>query len=330
MIVRAAAPDPAFEVGRARLAPHADPEGAPVVHPGHLDALWFQVTGTVCNIRCAHCFISCSPTNHAFGLLSLEDVARRLAESVSLEVREYYFTGGEPFIHPRIVEILSLALEYGPTTVLTNGMLLKRRQLEPLARAAARSPYSLEFRLSIDGFDAATHDAIRGVGSFEQAIRGVRSLLAHGFLPIITAVQTWGPDADLEVYRAFVSMLRDLGYDRPRVKLLPVLRIGAQAERTGGYNPYERVTNAMMEGYDVERLICSSSRIVTDRGVWVCPILLDAPDGNLGEDLTAAASTPFRLRHQVCTTCYLHGAICSNPGTSALESGVSNVESEPG
>ena len=45
----------------------ADPEASPLLHPGPLDALWFQVTGTVCNMRYEHCFIACGPTNHAFG-----------------------------------------------------------------------------------------------------------------------------------------------------------------------------------------------------------------------------------------------------------------------
>ena len=160
----------AFEASRPRALPHPDPAATPVFAPGHLDALWFQVTGTLCNLRCAHCFLSCAPDNEAFGLLSMEEVLKRLEESVPLGVREYYFTGGEPFMHPRIVDILSLALSYGPTTVLTNGTLLRERHVEPLAAAAAASPWSLEFRLSLDGFDADSNDPLRGAGSFERAM----------------------------------------------------------------------------------------------------------------------------------------------------------------
>src|SRR5262249_51062843 len=53
---------------------------APVVSLSHLDELWFQVTGTHCNLTCRHCFISCSPHNHTFGYLGLDDVRRALAE----------------------------------------------------------------------------------------------------------------------------------------------------------------------------------------------------------------------------------------------------------
>ena len=59
-----------------------------------LDTLWFQVAGTICNIECTHCFISCSPRNHSHEMMSLADVQARLEEARELGVREYYFTGG--------------------------------------------------------------------------------------------------------------------------------------------------------------------------------------------------------------------------------------------
>ena len=64
------------------------------------------------------------------------------------------------------------------------------------------------------------------------------------------------------------------------------------------------------------------ARVVTDRGIWVCPILLDAPDGGLGDDLAAAAARPFRLSHGACTTCWMHGAVCANPGAAVPEAGM--------
>jgi molybdenum cofactor biosynthesis enzyme MoaA len=302
-----------------RVRSHADPAASPVLEPGHLDALWLQVTGTLCNLRCGHCFISCGPDNRAFELLSIEEVERRLEESVGLGVREYYVTGGEPFLHPRIVDILTLALRYGPTTVLTNGTLLKPRHVETLAAVAAASRFSLEFRLSIDGPDPASNDELRGAGSFERAMMGFDLLLSHGFLPIVTVVRTWEPEADSEVYRRIVSMLRERGCGKPRVKTMPALRIGAEACRSGGYAAGERVTADMLDDYDLDQLVCAHARVVTDRGIWVCPILLEAPDGNLGDDLEAAARAPFALSHAACHTCWLHGAICANPGAAAPE-----------
>src|SRR6266853_6056414 len=112
---------------------------APIVPLAHLDELWFQVGGTLCNLECRHCFISCSPHNHQFGFLALAAVQRVLEESVRLGVKEYYFTGGEPFLNRDMVAILEETLRYGPATVLTNGTVFRDEWLERLRRAEAAS-----------------------------------------------------------------------------------------------------------------------------------------------------------------------------------------------
>lgn len=284
----------------------------PALDISHLDQLWFQVAGTRCNLTCHHCFISCSPKNQTFGFLSLADVRHWLEASVPLGVKEYYFTGGEPFLNPEMVPILVETLRYGPATVLTNGTVLKDAWLAALRQADEESCYSLEFRVSIDGFDPETNDPIRGTGTFRRAIEGVGKLVESDFLPIITAARTWPLGQEEEVVGRFLAVLRSVGYTRPRLKILPTLQLGAEANRTCGYRESERVTAEMLVDYDTSQLLCEHSRIVTDRGVHVCPILIEAPDSLLGRDLSAAL-VPYTLRHGACYTCYLHGSICSNP-----------------
>src|ERR1017187_10229828 len=97
----------------------------PMVNLAHLDDLWFQVAGTTCNLTCTHCFISCSPHNYNFGFLDLATVRRYLDESVAPGVKEYSYTGGEPFLNRDMAPILELTLQYGPASVLTNGTVLK-------------------------------------------------------------------------------------------------------------------------------------------------------------------------------------------------------------
>jgi AdoMet-dependent heme synthase len=283
----------------------------PAVVLSHLDHLWFQVAGTLCNLTCHHCFIRCNPKNRSFGFLSLDDVQRRLDESVALGVKEYYFTGGEPFLNPDMVLILCETLKYGPATVLTNGTVFKDEWLEVLRDAESNSLYSLEFRVSIDGFSSETNDPIRGEGTFERAMRGVVQLVEHDFMPIITASRSWPDEDELEVVGRFESMLKEAGYMRPRLKILPTLQLGAEEERTCGYRETERVSQEMLDEYDASLLVCEHSRIVTDRGVHVCPILIESPDSLLGESLEESA-IPFRLQHGACLTCYQYGAICSN------------------
>ncbi len=283
----------------------------PSVPLAHLDELWFQVGGTVCNLECRHCFISCGPHNRTFGFLDLETVRRALEESARLEVKEYYFTGGEPFLNRDMTAILELALTFGPATVLTNGTVLRDEWLRRLRQAEEASPYSLEFRVSLDGCTAEENDPVRGAGTFERTLRGVRQLVGHGFLPILTVTRTRDDQDDEATVAGFVRLLRANGYDRPRLKLLPTLRIGAEAGRQRGYRPDERLTPEMLKGYDTGRLLCSHARVVTDRGVYVCPILIEAPDARLGATLSEGLGA-YTLRHQACYTCYQYGALCAN------------------
>jgi hypothetical protein len=54
--------------------------------------------------------------------------------------------------------------------------------------------------------------------------------------------------------------------------------------------------------------------MVTDRGVFVCPILIEAPDARLGGTL-AESLGPYPLRHHACHTCYQYGTLCANPSS---------------
>lgn len=248
-----------------------------------------------------------------------------MRESVDLGTREYYFTGGEPFLNPDMTDILIATLELGPATVLTNGTVLKDQWLERLREAETRSIFSLEFRVSIDGFTPAQNDPVRGAGTFQRAMDGVVKLVQFGFMPIITAVRTWNIDDDMQMIRGFQEVLKQQGYPRPRLKILPTLQIGEEANRMFGYGVEDRVTAAMMNGYDQSQLVCNYSRIVTDRGIHVCPILIESPDSLLSQTLVDSIR-PFSIKHGACSTCYQYGAICSN----ATGSSPSQMSVQPG
>ena len=238
-------------------------------------------------------------------------VEQLLRQSVAWGTREYYFTGGEPFLNSDLVDMLIATLEFGPATVLTNGTVMRDEWLKRLKAAESQSTFSLEFRVSIDGPTAQLNDAVRGGGAFERAMQGVRLLVAHGFLPIITMTRIWDETEETDMLDSFRNLLAEIGYQRPRLKVLPRLQLGAEVNRTSGYGPHDRVTAAMLEDYDVQHLVCSHSRVATDSGIYVCPILLDSPDARLGQTLEEA-NVEFPISHGACMTCYQYGAICSN------------------
>ena len=295
-----------------------DDEKPPFLPLSSLDALWFQVAGTLCNLRCNHCFISCAPDNRTLGMMTFAQFKPYLNDAVARGVKEYYFTGGEPFINPEIFDMLEATLAAGPATVLTNATRFDESKVTRLVRLSADSEYTLELRVSIDGFSAATNDPIRGPGTFDLAMSGVRLMVSAGLLPIITAVRSWPIEADDHFLHEFKASLAEVGYTRPRMKLLPSLKIGQEALRDRGYGEHEYVTEHMMQGYDESQLLCHSSRVVSELGVHVCPILVDQPDALLGKTLVDGLRG-YHLRHQACITCYRYGALCSNAGAQSLE-----------
>jgi uncharacterized Fe-S cluster-containing radical SAM superfamily protein len=292
---------------------HAPPD-APLRCPEqpllHLDALWIQVAGTLCNLRCSHCFVSSGPGEDRHAFLSRAQVAERVAEALPLGVREFYFTGGEPFLHPALYEILADTVVHGPCTVLTNGTLCTTRVSDALAGLSRQSRYALEVRVSLDGATPEAHDRFRGAGSLARAMAGLRALSDAGLLPIVTVTQV--ADGDDAAFRErYLAMLRAAGIARPRLKVLPMFRLGREVERSGGYAAGESLAGLPLSAFDAGRLQCGSCRAVTSRGVFVCPLLVDEPGGRMGSRLEEALG-PFTLSHGACSTCYATGMTCAN------------------
>ena len=282
----------------------------PAVPLRALDTLWFQVAGTLCNIECTHCFISSSPRNRSHAMLSLAEVERRLAEARELGVREYYFTGGEPFLNREMLPILEATLRQGPATVLTNGMLLRPEICERLRALADSSDYSLDLRVSLDGFDRRSHDAIRGAGVWDRVMDGLRNLAAVGINPVITVTAAAEGVQTAEGRSRFLEVIRGFGLSRPRLKVLSLFRIGAEERRSRAYEEWERLSGESFSEEEASVLQCSSCRMVTSKGVYVCPILIEEPEARMGETL-AETLRPFRLRYGACHTCWVEGVTCT-------------------
>ncbi len=289
-----------------------------------LDSIWFQVTGLLCNLECTHCLVDSSPRNKTMAFLERGTIRRRLAEAEALGVKEIYFTGGEPFLHPEMTDILSDALAVGPTTVLTNGTLVTERLAASLAEAARASRYSLEIRVSLDHPHPEQNDAIRGAGAHAKAVRAVLRLERAGLLPIVTATEyLLGPRTEASegahrgpgrsappegMYDAFHRMLREAGVRRPRLKIMPVFRIGKLEDPADG----GAITGDMMEGLDPMLLQCASTRVVTADGIYACPILVGKRVALMGRGELAGALGEVSLAHHACRTCYDTGMTCGN------------------
>lgn len=285
------------------------PSRGPQVSFRWLDALWIQVTGTLCNIACRHCFISCGPKAHQIPMMSRDDVHRALDEGVAFGMKQVYFTGGEPFLHPDLRELVELTIELAPLTIVTNGLLLDEPTVAWLSKTFREARYSFDLRVSLDGMTPAQNDAVRGRGTFERVVSSLRALGKAGLSPVVTIVEH---EEDLEGAQArerFLSFVRELGIRQPRVKFLPLLRIGREPRRTHGYTEGPLDEGPLPSGVE-SALLCSSGRCVTAQGVFTCPILVEDPRARLGPTI-ASAARPIRLAFDACRTCVFDGLRCN-------------------
>ncbi len=97
--------------------------------------------------------------------VTFERVATVLRREASRGVEAVHFTGGEPTIHPRFIDILRLAKKLGMRTSIGT---IGTRLADP-EWAAAALPHLDEALFSLHGPDASVHDALAGRrGSFVQ------------------------------------------------------------------------------------------------------------------------------------------------------------------
>lgn len=189
---------------------------------GAASRLWIYLNFD-CNLACSYCLTSSSPQAPRRALPS--DVFTQLIdEAVSVGIGELFLTGGEPFLLPDAVERVAYAASQRPTTVLTNGALLRGRRLEELA---ALSALPLTLQVSLDGHRPELHDAYRGAGSWQRTVDAIRRLRARGLRVTIGATAT-PVNADFtEELRTFAGTL---GVPEDAVFVRPLTRRGFSAD----------------------------------------------------------------------------------------------------
>ncbi len=135
-----------------------------------LRELWIH-TNNSCNLACRHCLVSSGPDGDPG--LPTEKVLDVIQQARSLGTQRFYFTGGEPFVRKDVLELIDAVLSdpEAELAILTNGILLPGKRLEALSR---RAKERLRLQISLDGSCAEINDPIRGTGSFERIVEGIR------------------------------------------------------------------------------------------------------------------------------------------------------------
>ncbi len=216
IVARTIEPEGTRFVIRHGAQPMGDAEARPLG-----ERLWLYVNFD-CNLHCDYCCVRSSPVvpRRALGLERVQRIAR---EAPPLGVREFFVTGGEPFLLADIDAIVMSLAASLPVTLLTNGMLFRGSRLAALKRLP-RAGVTLQ--ISLDGPDSVLHDAHRGEGAWQRTIEGITIARAEGFRVRLAA--TVANDEDEERFRTFLDATHVAPQDRV------VRRIALRGSATSG------------------------------------------------------------------------------------------------
>jgi MoaA/NifB/PqqE/SkfB family radical SAM enzyme len=125
-----------------------------------------------CNLSCQHCFAG---RHGGRDDLPLEILGKVLDEARGCGFDHLTFTGGDPTVHPKFGEVLRLTFEAGyDFSFVTNGYNFTTvyPRLLPYQQKLKRITFSL------DGASEATHDQLRGKGSYRKVLQAMSVCVA--------------------------------------------------------------------------------------------------------------------------------------------------------
>lgn len=173
-----------------------------------------------CNLSCSYCCSSSSPKTEA-RQMPVAVAAAAAEEFVAQGGRELLVTGGEPFLHPELDQLVAVAAAHVPVTLLTNAMLFERGRRREMLESFDRDAVTLQ--ISLDSAGPSLHDRQRGAGSHAKALAGIR--LARELDFHVRVAATYHPE-DAADAGGLQQALRDLGIAEEDRLIRPVAKEG--------------------------------------------------------------------------------------------------------
>ena len=220
----------------------------------------FHITDR-CQLDCQHCLRDPEQTPRDLPLSLMQKV---MGEAKSIyRSAQVALTGGEPTLHPDFEGILDAIVAHDFTWhLVTNGKRFPRL-LELLKAVPERRAHLTAVNFSLDGATEATHDAIRGKGSFREVMLGATLCTAHGIPFLLQMVINAKNVAEIEAMgllasqlcadRVSFSMLQPTGTLHDRALFLPTHAWRDAQDRIERLASILKIPVAMPEGFYSEQ-----------------------------------------------------------------------------
>jgi len=281
-----------------------------------LKTLWFN-TGSRCNLECENCYIESSPKNDRLAYIDLEDVTPFLDEikEESYPVELIGLTGGEPFLNPSIIEIITEILKRDiEVLVLTNAYNIINRKKDDLRKIREFYGDKLHIRVSLDHFSKEFHEQERGKDTFDKTLVNIKWLYENSFNVSIAGRHL--KDESFELAKnSYGKLLEDneisINLNDNKLVVFPEMDLNAEVPEitTECWGILNKTPQQQM---------CSTERMIVkrkgDQKAAVLPCTLLAYDDQfiMGTNLKDSKKR-VQLNHKFCAQfCVLGGASCSS------------------
>lgn len=263
---------------------------SPTVELAELNNLFIELTAKNCNQRCKHCYIDFPISKNVKDFISVERIKEALNDTTNENVQFIYLSGAEPMTHPEFNTILRLCLKRTSVCICTNATFINEKKARFLKKVEDENKNEIIFKLSIDHYNEIKNDDIRGRGSYRQTINAIKSLVKYGFNPVLNIVNYYNEDRKILI-EEFNKICTKIGFETNDFNF----------QINEYYNKYHPLTE-MLELNEKADFDCKTGRILTEKGVYVCPFLANDHRGRMGASFRDY-SKKMRLETNYCLTC---------------------------
>ena len=195
----------------------------------YLNTIYFYLTKG-CNLRCRHCWIE--PEYQGKNRLTSSYISKELFQTIIREAKPLglsgvKLTGGEPLLHPDILNILQIvADEKLSLNIETNGVLCTEEVVEMVKNI----PSSF-ISVSLDSPEEEIHEWVRGVkGSFKGAVNGIKNILNAG---VSTQIIMTVMEKNADQIESMVYFAKELGVKSIKFNLVNPTARGEDMHKRG-------------------------------------------------------------------------------------------------
>lgn len=267
---------------------------APVVELTELNNLFIELTAKNCNQKCKHCYIDFPISKNVKDFISIDKIRSALDDTKNQNIQCIYLTGAEPMTHPDFNTILRLCLKRASVCICTNATFINEKKARFLKKVEEESANEIIFKLSIDHYNEIKNDDIRGRGAYRQTINAIKSLIKYNFNPILNIVNYYQEEKKVLISE-FNKICSKIGFETTDFNF----------QISEYYNKYKSTfdDSQLKEiNFDGNGFDCQVGRVLTDKGIYVCPFLSNDHRGRMGNDFKDFSKKMY-METNFCMTC---------------------------